>query len=286
MLTQLRQQFDVIGPEAELSGYELVILPDSLRVDRGLAKKITAYVKGGGKLLATGTAGMSEDGKELLVKELPVRPEGLSPFTTTYVRVGTQIGQDVPASDHVMYERGVRVAPAAGATVLARVVEPYFERAWDHFSSHFQTPPERLARYPAVVEKGKVTYVAYPVFSAYAQHGNYPYRLLIGNTLNRLLPDPLVRVGGPTGLEVTVTRQPARTVVHLLYYSAERRTPQLDIVEDVVPLHDVAVSVAARARPGRVYLAPEGRDVPFEFRKGRVSLSIPVIHGHAMLVLE
>lgn len=286
MLTQLRHQFDVIGPDSDLGRYELLILPDFFRVDAPLAKKLSAYLKQGGKLLATGTAGLSEDGKQLLVKELPVRPDGLSPFTTTYIRFGSEISQDVPPSDHVIYDRGVRATPAGGATVLARVVEPYFERTWDHFSSHFQTPPSAVTRYPAAVQKGNVAYIPYPIFSSFGRHGNYPYRLLVRNTLNRLVAEPLVRADGPTGMEVTLLRQGRRHIAHLLYYSPERRTPQLDIIEDVVPLYSVPLSIKLDRRPRNVYLAPGGEALPFIYEKGRVKITISEVRGHAMVVLE
>ena len=41
--------------------------------------------------------------------ELGIRPEGFSPFTASYVRFGKQILSGVPDTDHVMYDRGVRV---------------------------------------------------------------------------------------------------------------------------------------------------------------------------------
>ncbi|HZZ43197.1 MAG TPA: beta-galactosidase trimerization domain-containing protein [Tepidisphaeraceae bacterium] len=286
MLTQLRQQFDVISADSDLGRYELLILPDTLRVDETLARKISAYIKKGGKLLATGTAGLSEDGKKVLVKELPIRAEGMSPFTTTYMRFGKEINQGVPAMDHVMYERGVRVKAVRGAKVLAQVVEPYFERAWDHFSSHFQTPPERVSDYPAVVEKGGVAYIAHPVFIAFARHGNAAYRWLLGNTLNRILPDPLIRAEGPTGMEVTVARQGRQTIVHLLHYSPERRTPQLDLLEDVVPLYDVEMSVLLGKKPGRAYVAPSGEEIAVMYEKGRANVVVPEVNGHAMVVFE
>ena len=82
---------------------------------------------------------------------------------------GNEINTDVPATDHVIYERGVRVRRGPGTQVLARVVEPYFERAWDQFCSHGQTPNQlQASRYPAAVRKGNVVTILYPIFKAYA----------------------------------------------------------------------------------------------------------------------
>ena len=37
-----------------------------------------------------------------------------------------------------------------------------------------------------------MAYIAYPIFAAFAHHGNWPYRLLVRNLLDKLLPDPLL----------------------------------------------------------------------------------------------
>ena len=286
MLAQLRQQFDVVNAGSRLEAYELLVLPDAIGVDGELAKRLARYVKGGGAVLASGMSGVDGEGKKVLLPEVGIRAEGMSPFTTTYIRFGKEIGRDVPESDHVMYERGVRVKPGAGAESLARVVEPYFERAWDHFSSHRQTAPDKVSRYSAAVQKGRCVYIAYPIFSAFAVHGNWPYRLLVRNVLERLLPEQLVRVEGPTSLEATVMRQGKRVIVHLLNYVPERRARDLDLVEDVVPLFDVKVSLKVGKRPRRVYMAPSGEAVEFGYEGGRVEMVVREVRGHEMVAME
>ncbi len=81
-------------------------------------------------------------------------------------------------------------------------------------------------------------------------------------------------------------RQGGRTIVHLLQYAPERRTPHLDIVEDIVPLFDVPLSLKMPKSPRRVYVAPEREPVEFEYLVGRVNLRVPAVRGHAMIVFE
>jgi hypothetical protein len=289
MLTQLKHQFDLVDTEAEFARYKLLILPDGVRLeeDAALTRKIRAFVKAGGSLLASGTSGLNADGTKLLLPELGIKPAGLSPFKTTYIRFRREISDDVPPSDHVMYETGVRVTPAAGATMLARVVEPYFDRSWRHFSSHFQTPADKPTRYAVAVQKGpRVAYISYPIFTAFAAHANYPYRLLVRNILARLLPEPILRVDAPMSTETGVARQGKRTIVHLLHYSPERRTEKLDLIEDIVPLFDVPLSLKLPRAPKRVYAAPDESPIAFEYLAGRVNLRVPEVRGHAMIVFE
>ena len=109
MLTQLRQQFDVVNAGSDWSSYDLLILPDSIPLDPALIRRLRAWLRRGGSLLATGTSGLSADGRRVLLPELGIQAMGFSPFTTTYVRFGKEIASGVPATDHVMYETGVRV---------------------------------------------------------------------------------------------------------------------------------------------------------------------------------
>jgi hypothetical protein len=290
MLTQLKHQFDLVDRPADFEKYRLLILPDGIELDEPLRKKIRAFLKSGGSLLATGTSGLSADGTKLLLPELGVKPHGLMPFTTTYIRFGKEISREVPPSDHVMYETGVRVTPNAGTTSLARVVEPYFDRSWKHFSSHFQTPADKLTKYSAATQKGRVAYIAYPIFTAFSSHANYPFRLLVRNIIDRLLSEPILRVDAPTNTETSVMRQrggaKGRTIVHLLHYSPERRTEKLDLIEDILPVYDFPMSLKLDRAPKRVYSAPDNKPIEFEYLNGRVNLRVPELRGHAMIVFE
>ena len=276
MLTQLKHQFDVVSETSDWSRYELLIFPDGIPVGDAFRQRLRQFP---GTLLVTGTT--------TLWCELGVTPAGDSPYSATYIRFGNRVARGVPASDHVMYEPGIRVVPAQGTEVLARVVEPYFERAWDHFSSHRQTPGDRVSRYAAATLRGgRAAYISYPIFAAFAKHGNYPYRLLVQNILNLLLPEPLLRVEAPTGVEATVMRQGRRTIVHLLNYAPERRAKDIDIVEDIVPLANVPVSLRVDRQPRFVSLAPTGEGLIFTGRGDRVDVVVPELRGHAMVVFE
>jgi hypothetical protein len=286
MLTQLKQQFDVVNHLSDLTGYELLILPDGVPVDAALAAKLRAYLKNGGKLLLSGTSGLSADGAKVLLPEMGIAVDGESPYQTTYLRFDRAINQDVPTADHVIYEKSIRITAKRGTQVLARVVEPYFDRTWEHFSSHAQTPYDKVSRFAAATLKGNIAYIAYPIFTAFSQHGNYPYRLLVRNILRQLLPSALLEVEAPTSTETSVMRQGKRTIVHLLQYCPERRAEGLDLVEDIVPLYDVKMSLACRKGPQHVYLAPEKTELPFTYAHGRCHVTIPKVNGHAMVVFE
>ncbi len=287
MFNQLKYQFDFIDSTGKLEKYDLLVLPDQSRLDPVLVRRLRAYTQAGGKLLVVYRPGAETVSPRGVGTLTGVRILGDSPYTSTYLRFGNEINTDVPATDHVIYERGVRVRRGPGTQVLARVVEPYFERAWDQFCSHGQTPNQlQASRYPAAVRKGNVVTILYPIFKAYATHGNLVYRQLVKNCIDLLLPQKLVAVTGPSTMEVTVMRQKQRTVVHLLNFVTERRTATLDVVEDIVPLHNVPVQLQVSKKPKRVYLAPGEQDLEFRYADSLLETTIPVIDGHAMLVVD
>jgi Beta-galactosidase trimerisation domain len=285
MLIQLKHQFDIIAHDADFSRYELLILPDATQLLPETIKGLDAFLRRGGAMLATGTSGLWDAGRRAL-PQLGIRPEGFSPFTASYVRFGKQIAAGIPDTDHVIYDRGVRVRAASGSEKLAGVVEPYFERSWQQFCSHRQTPPDRISPYAAAVQRKNVGYIPFMVFDGYANHGNLACRWLVEKLLDRLLPEPLIRVKAPAMAEASVTRQGRRMIVHLLLYCPQRRTPTLDIVEDVVPLLDVEVSLKTPRKPARVYLAPQRKPLEFVHAGGRTRVVVPRIDGHAMVVFE
>lgn len=286
LLTQLKCQFDVVDFGTDLSAYRLLILPDAIEIDAKGARTLRDYLARGGKLLATGRSGLSEDRRDVVLAELGIRAEGDSPFTTTYVRFDDSFA-DVPRTDHVVHDRGLRVRAAGGGGVVARVVEPYFERSWKHFCSHAQTPPRpEPSEYAAAVVTESTAYVSFPVFSSFARHGSAMCRQMMRALIDQLLPDPLVRVETPSSTEVTVMRQGARQIVHLLQYCAERRADGLDLIEDVVPLSNVAVSLRTDGAIRQVSIAPEGTRLDHRLEAGRVHVVLPELGGHAMIVVE
>ena len=204
----------------------------------------------------------------------------------SYIRFTEALHHRIEPMDHVMYDASSQVALQDGAETLAYIVAPYFNRAWDHFSSHTHTPPDQLTPYPAVTRKGNVIYIASAVFGAYIEHGYRIYRDLVENCLELLLKDKLVVSDLPMTAEVTLMRQQNRLIVHLLHYIPQRTARRIDVLEDVIPLYQQKVSVKAAQKPTAVYLAPEQQKLDFTYNDNYVHFTVPEIRGHQMVVIE
>ncbi len=290
ILTEAQAQFDFVDYDMDLSRYKLLICPDLIRMNEREAGVIDAYVAAGGKLLLTGESGLAMESCESHLKCLPATVKGTAPFSPNYLKVEPLIGQGVYDTEHIMYDGGLELQQIEGTQVLAAVWNPYFNRNWEHFSSHAQTPAEKPAGYPGAVASGNVAMIGYPVFSMYRQHGNRFYKQLVHNIIELLAPksDWLLRSNLPTSADITLNRQPDedRYVLHLLHYPHTRKCEAIDVIEDVLPLYDVQIEVKLPAGYDCVTTAPEGVAVPAERCGDYLRISLPKMLGHQMLSIS
>ncbi len=287
MLLESRHQFDFVDGENNWSKYRVIILPDKILLDEALAQKVDEYVTSGGSLILSHESGLDLHKTHFAPDCAPVSYHGELPYSPDFLDCGDTLQKGILDAEYVMYDRGLKVQPVAGAEVLAGIWEPYFNRTWEHFCSHFHTPPDKKGSDPGVVRKGRVIYFAHPIFGSFGKTGMPAYKYMLLNALKELLPDPLVVADAPSTLHITWNRQPEqkRSVAHLLHYIPERRTLGPDIIEDAIPLYDVAVRLKT-AKPSRVYLAPEGQDLPFTVEGEYIAVTVPAVKGHAMVVIE
>jgi hypothetical protein len=286
MLTELRVQFDVLDSKSDFSGYRVLVLPDRIPVDEALAAKLQAFVQKGGALLASFESGLDPMGARFMLPSLGVELAGEAPFSPDFLVPRGSFGVDLPGTEFVMYLKGKLVKPRPGAIVEVDARVPYFNRTADHFCSHRHTPSSGKTGYPGIVGNGRNIYFMHPVFEQY--HTNAPrwVKSLVAAALRRQLPDPVLRAEGPSTLMATLNEQSNRYIVHLLHYIPERRGQSLDVIEDIIPLHDVAVSVKPSRAVKRVVTAPEGAVLPHTVRDGRVLFTLPKLAGHQMIALE
>lgn len=285
LLLELHQQYQLVDRTADFGQYRLLIVPDAVEVDVALRAKIDAFVAAGGALLVTGASGLSA---ELPTWEtLGVAWDGPSKLAPEFIHLKEELAPIAPPLDYVVYERGERVRALPGTAVLALVGEPYFNRTPFTYTSHQHAPIARVTDAPAITRRGKAVYCAFPLFRAYKLHGNQIYKQIVQALVDALLPDPLLKVEAPSTAEATVLSQEVagerRMVAHLLHYVPQRRTPSLDLVEDVIPLHDVRLSVKTGREPARVYLAPQGSDLGVRWDGTYATCTVPRIDGHQIV---
>lgn len=294
MLLETGAQFAVIDREADFSAYTVIIAPDDVHLDEGLAARLRAYLAAGGALLCSHESGLTPSRETFALNDLMgVTYHGPARDDVEFLRPTAALGEAIPSMDHALYERGSAVQAWPQTSVLAEVISPYFSRTWAHFHSHAQTPPNHAAPIDraAITVYGRVSYVSHPIFRSYRDHGYPIYRQIVQALLARFLPQPLIQSDLPTTAEVTLLHQPAsaegdRLVCHVLHYVPQRRAPDLDLVEDVIPLHNRHLMVRTEWTPARVYLAPARIPLATTTEGSYTHVALPQIDGHAMVIFE
>ncbi len=285
MLQEGAQQFDIIDSAGNFSQYRVLILPDEIPVTGAFAHKLRDYLAAGGSLVASYRSGL--DGDHFALDEFGVEYVGDAPYSPDFVIPSGEIGVGLPQTEHVMYLRGLEIKAREGTEVLADTINPYFNRTYRHFISHKHSPSSGQVGSPAITRRGRVIYFSHPIFTQYEDNAPRWCKQLLLNALAILLPDPLLWHNGPSTLLTTVQAlADGRRVVHLLHYVPVRRSQTIDIIEDVIPLHDTTLEVRTDKPVKSVLLVPKMTPLDFEQHGGRVRIHVPQIVGHQIICLE
>jgi hypothetical protein len=301
MLQESGHQFDVIDSKSDLSAYRLLILPDTIPVEPAFREKISRFINDGGALIASYKSGLNSKETAFELKELGVEkseqvtcdPNGI-PVSgkmflrndySDYILPQDAIGKGLPHTEHIMYMKGLEVEACPESEILSNSVQSYFNRNYEHFCSHRQTPSSGQKGYPAIVKKQNAIYFAHPIFLQYFENAPHWCKQMFLNAVDMLLPEPVLRHNGPSTMLATVNAQQTenRWVVHLLHYIPERRCREIDIIEDVIPLYNVTVSLLVPGGVKSVESVPECKSLAFEVRSNRLEFTVPQINGHQMI---
>jgi hypothetical protein len=97
-----------------------------------------------------------------------------------------------------------------------------------------------------------------------------------------------LRVQAPSSTLVALNQQARenRFVLHLLHYIPERRGQDFDTIEDVLPVRNIRVSMAAPRKVSAVISVPQGSAIPFTTAAGRIEFTVPEVNGHGMAAVQ
>jgi hypothetical protein len=286
MLQEGQHQFDVIDSQADFENYKLLILPDQIPVKDALKSKLETFTKNGGALIASFKSGLSPDGSKFASPLFGVNLKGEAPFSPDFLPLdGTGIGKGLPETELVMYMKGMEVE-LNGAESLVDANVPYFNRTWEHFSSHRHTPSEGKKGYPAVTQHGNVVYFMHPIFTQYASSAPMWCKKIFPECSGKAFPNPVLKMeNAPSSLVATVNFQPDknRYVVHFLYYVPERRGSSFDVIEDVVPVFNLKATLNLPQKIRRISTVPQGKNISFRQTDSGIGFTLPELLGHQMI---
>lgn len=309
-----------LTPE-DLARYKVLVLPNAACLSDAQCDAVRAFVKKGGGLVASLDTGLCDEcgtprkepalgdvlgvthqgvaaaGKlddrldENFARTLPpeywAKRKGVWDLTRT-ARPGSFLGTaklDALLGKQPVTFKGpvVRVEPAPASAVVATV------RTKDSAKE-----PELPAVVTHAFGAGTVVYLAAGLDAAHYL-SSYPYyRLVLAGAIRRAASaPPPVAVEAPMCVHANTVRQKKdgeRLIVHLfndLNTAAGHGHPteEVPLREEVVPIHDIRVTLTGYAVK-RVHLEPEGKDLEVTKVGNTLTVTVPKLHVHAMVVAE
>ncbi|MGC9450385.1 MAG: alpha-L-fucosidase [Oceanipulchritudo sp.] len=222
----------VVNDADDLSGFRLLILPDSVVVTEALKPKLEKYIQSGGKIIASHRSGFDTKGIYLFESAgLEVVGETLD--YPTYWRSRASFNEEHADSERVIYQAGLEIQAGKGWEVLVDRVPPYFRRSDYRFCSHFQTPPVKEASaFPAVLTNGRVTIFSDPIFREYRRYGSIFLRKLWEQVMAGFVGQPAVGSGLTPSVTVYPRRKGDDLLVTLIHYIPVRKALEIDVIEE------------------------------------------------------
>ncbi len=276
--------YDVIDEQCDFGKYKVIILPDKILYQEEIYRKIREFLAQGGKILATGKSGLNEE-QDTFAFDFGGRYEGTSEYKPSYFRPTVSM-PGLGDTGYIFYTDVEKVVPEGGEE-LARFEEAYFNRTREHFCSHRHAPNSKKYGGSGMIEGEDGIYIPWQVFTDYATIGSLAVKQAVLFALDRLLGErKTLRTSLPVQGVVTLMKQQDRLVTHLLYAVPVKRGSGIEIIEDIVPVYQIHLEIKTGFEPKRVYLAPQEKDLEYTYEEGNLTVTVPEVYIHQMVVIE
>ena len=259
-LLETQNSVEVVN-ESQLNGrlgaYPLIVVPEWAYLAPTFRDDLVAYVRKGGNVLLVGPKSAA-----MFRTELGVTLEGEP--------------SDKPAELCYLESR----APTKGLTqgaVLGTGAEAFGTLRTAEGS-------ERPAASVASLGKGKIAAVYAELGETYNGARAPVVREFLNALGRRLFPCPIVEVTGSPDVDVCLMSKDKRLLVNLVNTSGPHQTEPVQ--ETVQPVGPLAVTLRLPKKPAKLTLEPGGQPLPFTYKDGAASLTLPQLDIHRVIVVN
>ena len=280
MLNELKYSYDFIDINADFKKYKLIILPDDIKVDSALKKKLSKYLKSGGKILSTGTSGLNVKGNSFALEEYAfIRFSGFDKNNVPYF----VFCEDKDRVEWSCYGSSILMKNLSGK-VFGDYLKPYNNRHYDGVHGYFYTPPKEYTEYSVSVCSENICHISFPVFKTYAETFLTAQRKLVKLALETLVKDPLVRAENiPSSIRLTMTRNDEHTLLHVRTTYPERKHLKGVIEEHV--LYKGGDKIQVKGNFKKAISVKDNKEIKSQTVGGYTELVLPEVMGYTMIKL-
>lgn len=285
MMLEGKYLYNIIDKECDFSDYKVIIFPDCVMFDKELTEKTNAYLERGGKILLSGSSGLTE--KNEFFRDFGVKFCGENPMNNTYLIPAYDM-QPNGIAPYLMYSHGYMIEANEDTKTFAYMQNAYFNRSFRRFCSHNTTPNDPSSRGIGALLSGNIAYIAWNIFSEYGEHGAYHHKRIVCDMLDCLLGDQktLKTNLGSNGIVTLMEQKCENRYVNHLLYAVTKLRGYVEVIEDAAETVNTTVSIRMPNPPKRVYLAPADKNIPFSYKNGILSYTVDSFILHAMVVID
>ncbi|MHB9036781.1 MAG: alpha-amylase family protein [Armatimonadota bacterium] len=264
-LLELHYSVDVLAEyqlQPRLKEFPVVVIPDAYKLTDEFKSALVNYVKDGGALVLLGQKCAHLFGSELGVE---------------YVGDPRNVPAVVASPSGAISENGVWQS----VKVLTASAVGY------RYPTSDVRKDGEVAATVAKCGKGRIAAIYGPVALDFF-NTRHPYlRQFIGSVVKRVFPNPAVQVDGLPCIDVALRNtKDGKLSVHLLNTASASRSEKYVAVDYIPPVGPVGVKVNVPKKPSAVKWIPDGGKLDWSWSSGVLSVTIPTVRIHGVLVIE
>ncbi len=284
ILIENQIEFELVSGN-NLAPFQTVIVPEGVKYDDFMIAGLKDYIAKGGRLLFCADS-LVRDGQFAIDcgAEYISAPE----FDCDYIQTDIPYRQELPNAPMLCNFPG-HVVKLTDGQVLGQITPPYFSRTMGHFCGHKNTPFNKDAeRYPGIVRKGNVVYMAHPMASAYNTFGSLYQKRYLMLALEQIFTGGAFRITGlgSMGRATMIHQQEQRRYCLNMVYASPVKRGRAQVIEDIMPVYHISVQLDVPQTIRRAYLPLTGEELSITEKDGFQSLMLPKLECHASIVLE
>jgi hypothetical protein len=263
-LVESQQVVDIVGEHSladRMAEYHLIVVAECDYLEPAFKQRLVRYVENGGNVLLVGPQSAS-----LFAIELDVTLES-GQHEPLYLASGDSL---VATRDRT---------PALKLGARAKTIGLL------HLSNDKNSAFQPAASV-APLGKGKIAATYFSFSRGYLNQRPPEMRAFLNDLARQLFPQPMVEVKGSPDVDVSVNRLRGQLAINLVNTSGahwDTKKPLIDSIDQVGPLE---ISFQSAAKPAKITLQPEGRQLPFEYREGVARLTVPRLEIYSVIVIE
>lgn len=242
--------------------YPLLIWPEWETITPEFKKQLLMYVENGGKLIVMGVNGV-----KLFEEDLGIQMIGDPVDRIHGLEHGDWIANVKSPSQKVKLGHDV--------SAFGKIYNQWIKKGDSHPAASIRS-----------FGKGQIAGVYIDIGSWYLGGQTTVSRDFLSGLVDTLFEEPMVRVSGTRYVDVTLMEKDGKTMVHFINTAGPHANKDVYVFDEIPKVGPVQVSLRCKARPQSVFLEPGHRVPEYFYSEDQLSVQIPLVEIHDILVVE